>query len=366
MKFPKFPPQAKDASRFGGQKGYLLGAISKELQARGLTKDQIENGGLRIVTTLDAQAQASAESAVKTEFPKTANKGLRVGLTAVEPGTGRILAMYGGKDFLGKDKYAQVNAATYPIQPGSQMKVFALAAALEHGDTLATRYSSKSPLRLPGTTNGKPNSVRNEFNRSYKPGTQDLMFGLQESINTVFVDLALKHGPAPIRDAMVRAGIPDNAPGLINNALIPLGIASLTPVQVANAYATLCSGGTGPRRTSSSRCTAPTAGRCPRSTKIAKPQQRACSTRPWSPTCCGRWRTSWPGAPGRGPGPWIGRSPARPVPTRTSPRGSPAAPRRWRRRWITSRLTAPNPSTGPAACPPSSAARTRRRPGRRS
>jgi membrane peptidoglycan carboxypeptidase len=243
MKFPKFPAQAKDASRFGGQKGYLLGAISKELQSRGLTKDEIENGGLRIVTTLDAQSQAAAEEAVTKEFPKTANKGLRVGLTAVEPGTGRILAMYGGKDFLGKDKYAQVNAATYPIQPGSQMKVFAIAAGLENGDTLYTRYSAKSPLRLPGTTNGKPNSVRNEFNRSYGK-TQDLMYGLQESINTVFVDLALKHGPQPIRDAMVRAGIPDNAPGLVNNALIPLGIASLTPVQVANAYATLCSGGT--------------------------------------------------------------------------------------------------------------------------
>ncbi len=271
MKYPKFPAQAKDVSRFGGQKGYLLGAISKELQTRGLTKDQIENGGLRIVSTLDAQAQASAENAVTVEFPKTANKELRVGLTAVEPGTGRILAMYGGKDFLGKDKYAQVNAATYPIQPGSQMKVFAIAAALEGGDTLQSRYISKSPLRLPGTTNGKPNSVRNEFNRSYGK-TQDLMYGLQESINTVFVDLTLKHGPAAVRDAMVRAGIPDTAPGLINNALIPLGIASLTPVQVANSYATLCSGGTRADAHIVERVQGTNGGELSALTKIAKPQ----------------------------------------------------------------------------------------------
>ncbi|MGQ0845208.1 MAG: transglycosylase domain-containing protein [Sporichthyaceae bacterium] len=244
QKFPTFPKQAQSQSRFGGQNGYLLGEISKELQARGLSKDDIDNGGLRIVTTLDSKAQASAVAAVDQEFPKTKNKGLRVGLAAIEPGTGRILAMYGGKDFLGKDKFAQVNAATYPIQPGSQMKVFSIAAGLEGGDTLQTRYVSNSPLRLPGTTNGKPNSVRNEFNMSYRPGTQDLMYGLQESINTVFVDQTLKHGPEKVRDAMVRAGIPDDAPGLNNNALIALGIASITPLQVANSYATLCSGGT--------------------------------------------------------------------------------------------------------------------------
>ncbi|MGQ0468154.1 MAG: transglycosylase domain-containing protein [Sporichthyaceae bacterium] len=270
QKFPKFPAQAKDATRFGGQKGYLLGAISKELQARGLTKDQIENGGLRIRTTLDRKAQDAAVAAVEQEFPKTANKGLRVGLAAVEPGTGRIVAMYGGKDFLGKDRYAQVNAATYPIQPGSQMKVFAIAAGLEDGDTLATRYISKSPLRLPGTTNGKPNSVRNEFNMSYGD-TQDLMYGLQESINTVFVDLTLKHGPQKVRDAMVRAGIPNDAPGFFDNALMPLGILSLTPVQVANSYATLCSGGIRAQTHIVEEVRGPNGGLLPDLAKLPKP-----------------------------------------------------------------------------------------------
>jgi membrane peptidoglycan carboxypeptidase len=237
LTFPTFPAVATSQSRFGGQRGYLLNAISKELQDRGLTKDEIENGGLQIITTLDPQAQKSAVDAVTGEFPKTKNAGLRVGLVAVQPKTGRILAMYGGKDFLGKGRYAQVNTATVPIQPGSGMKPFALAAALENGYTLDSTFNGNSPLPLPG---GRP--VSNEFNRSYGPAVS-LFTGLEQSVNTVFVDLTRRIGPANVRDAMVRAGIPADAPGLANNALIPLGIASIRPTEVADAYATLCGEG---------------------------------------------------------------------------------------------------------------------------
>ncbi|HEY3603619.1 MAG TPA: transglycosylase domain-containing protein [Sporichthyaceae bacterium] len=236
LTFPKFPKQAQNASRYGGQRGYLLQAIEKELIDRNLTKDQVENGGLSITTTLDAQAQASAEAAVPAQFPKTQNKGVRVGLAAIEPGTGRILAMYGGKDFLGKDKYAQVNNATTPIQPGSGMKPFALAAALENGFSLDSTFTGKSPFVFPG---GK---IRNEFNTSYGKKVS-LYDGLEQSINTVFVDMTLQVGPQKVREAMVRAGIPNDAPGLNNFPLVGLGVASIRPTEVADAYATLCAGG---------------------------------------------------------------------------------------------------------------------------
>jgi len=237
LKFPKFPKQAQNASRYGGQRGYLLQAIEKELIDRGLTKDQVENGGLQIKTTLDAQAQAAAEDAVPKEFPKTKAKGVRVGLAAVEPGSGRILAMYGGKDFLGKDKYAQVNTATTPIQPGSGMKPFAVAAALENGFDLDSKFSGKSPYVLP---DGQ--KVQNEFNQSYGKHVT-LYDGLEQSINTVFVDLTQHVGPPKIHDAMARAGIPRNAPGLYDYPLIALGVASIRPTEVADGYATLCGGG---------------------------------------------------------------------------------------------------------------------------
>jgi membrane peptidoglycan carboxypeptidase len=236
LKFPKFPKQAQAQSRYGGQRGYILTAIKKELLNRGLKADDIENGGYRIVTTLDEQAQQSALDAVAKEFPKTQNKNLRTGLVAVEPGTGKVLAMYGGPDFLGKGKYAQVNTATYPIQAGSTMKIFTTAALLENGYNLDSTFSGNSPLRLPGS---KP--VNNEFNKSY--GTVTLRKALEQSINTAFVQATYKVGAQKVRNAIVRAGIPNDTPGLDTNARITLGIASTPAIEVAGAVATMCGGG---------------------------------------------------------------------------------------------------------------------------
>jgi membrane peptidoglycan carboxypeptidase len=236
LKFPKFPKQAKAQSRYGGQRGYILTAIRKELQARGLTPDDIENNGYRIITTLDEASQQAALDAVAKEFPKTLNKGLRTGLVAVEPKTGRVIAMYGGPDFLAKAKYSQVNTATYPIQAGSTMKVFTTAALLEEGYSLNSTFSGNSPLQLPGS---RP--VNNEFNRSY--GTVTLRKALEQSINTAFVQATFKMGSQKVRQAMVRAGIPNDTPGLETNARITLGIASTPAIEVAGAIATLCGGG---------------------------------------------------------------------------------------------------------------------------
>lgn len=236
LKFPKFPKQAAAQSRYGGQRGYILTAIKKELLNRGLTADDIENKGYRIVTTMSEEAEQAALDAVAKEFPKTLNKGLRTGLVAVEPGTGRVIAMYGGPDFLGKGRYAQVNTATYPIQAGSTMKIFTTAALLEEGYSLTSTFSGNSPLTLPGS---KP--VNNEFNQSY--GTVTLRKALEQSINTAFVQATYKIGSQKVRNAITRAGIPNDTPGLETNARITLGIASTPAIEIAGAIGTICGGG---------------------------------------------------------------------------------------------------------------------------
>ena len=237
LAFPTFPKQAKSQSRYGGQRGYILTEIRQELQARGLKADEIENGGYRIITTINEEAQQAALDAVAKEFPKTLNKGLRTGLVAVEPNTGNVIAMYGGPDFLGKQKYAQVNTATYPIQSGSTVKVFTTAALLEEGYDLSSPFAGNSPLSVPGS---KP--VNNEFDLDYGT-TVPLRRALAESINTAFVDATLKLGAQKVRQAMVRAGIPNDTPGLETNARITLGIASTPAMDVAGAIATICGGG---------------------------------------------------------------------------------------------------------------------------
>jgi membrane peptidoglycan carboxypeptidase len=234
--FPPIPKRTLITNQYKDQNGYILTLVRAELKDRGLSDDQIDNGGLRVTTTIDPNAEAAAVAAVDKEFPRTANKNLRVGLIAIDPRTGRVVAMYGGKNFLGKDKYAQVNAATYPIQPGSTMKIFTTATLLENGYGLDSTFDGDSPLQLP---HSKP--VRNEFNKSY--GSVSLQRALDVSINTAFAQAAVKVGPARIRALMVAAGIPDDSPGLATNARITLGIASIKPIYVADALATLCNGG---------------------------------------------------------------------------------------------------------------------------
>jgi len=67
-----------------------------------LTKDTIENSGLHISPPATNMAQTAAESAVPKDFAKDAQHRRSVGLTPSNP-TPAILAMYGGKDFLGAD-----------------------------------------------------------------------------------------------------------------------------------------------------------------------------------------------------------------------------------------------------------------------
>ncbi|HEX3614017.1 MAG TPA: transglycosylase domain-containing protein [Sporichthyaceae bacterium] len=234
--FPAIGKQSLITNQYAGQNGYILTAVRAELKDRGLSDEQIDNGGLRVYTTIDPNAEAAAVAAVNQEYPTKDNKGLRVGLVSIDPKTGRVIAMYGGKNFLGKDKYAQVNAALYPIQPGSTMKIFTTATLLENGYTMTSDWDGDSPAKLPHSP-----SVRNEFHKSF--GSVTLQEALDKSINTAFARAAVKVGPARIRQLMVRAGIPDDSPGLETNARITLGIASIRPIYIADALATICNGG---------------------------------------------------------------------------------------------------------------------------
>ena len=231
---PKILPEQKN-NTFGGPNGYLLQQVRKELVAAGIEPAEIETGGLRVVTTFDAKAQAAAITAVTEEAPTENVENLHIGLAAVVPGDGAVVAMYGGADAVNQSFNDAIDATP---QAGSTVKPFTLTAAFENDISLKSRYWGNSPLEDP--TLGKP--VNNEGDTDYGRYV-DLLYATENSINTAFVDLTLQLGPAKVMDAMVRAGIPDDAPGLKPDGRITLGTSSISSVQMADAYATIAAQG---------------------------------------------------------------------------------------------------------------------------
>jgi len=230
MQVPKTadPKKAK-----GGPNYYLLDSVRRELKAEGFSDQDIDLGGLRVVTTFDRRAQRSAVRAVRQERPRENARNVHIGLSAVQPGTGAVIAMYGGPNA------GELNEATQArVQPGSSFKPFALTAAIDDGVGLKSRYNGNSPQELPGTDK----EVNNEFDRDYGSSV-DLITATEQSINTAYVDLTLDIGPGRVLDAAVEAGIPEDTPGLQPNAVIPLGTASVRNIDMANAYATFAARG---------------------------------------------------------------------------------------------------------------------------
>ena len=233
-KFPAVAPRVTSGS-LSGPKGHVISQVQRDLGRLGFTEEQLLEGGLVIRTTLVQKAQQSAVDAVTKLYPKKAPDNLRIGLVAIRPGTGEIVALYGGRDYLER----QLNDATQSIAlAGSTFKPFALIAALEAGIPLTSMWNGDSPQTFDDL--GKPYLVSNYGNEGW--GQIDLVTATQHSVNTIFVPLGMKAGMDKVVDAARRAGIPENV-AMIPTPSVVLGVASPRVIDVANAYATFAAQG---------------------------------------------------------------------------------------------------------------------------
>jgi len=234
LKVPYISPRVTSGS-LSGPKGHVIEAVRKELIKFGFTDEQILVGGLVVKTTLDQQAQQSAVDAVNKQEPKNGPANLHIGLVAIRPGTGEIVAMYGGKDYLKR----QLNDATQSIaQAGSTFKPFALIAALEQGIPLTSMWNGDTPQTFDDA--GKPYPVGNYGDEGW--GQLSLISATAHSVNTVYVPLGIKVGPDKVVDAARRAGIPESV-AMMPTPSVVLGVASPHVLDVASAYATFAANG---------------------------------------------------------------------------------------------------------------------------
>lgn len=230
--FPNIKPY-EQVNAFGGPQGHLVEQVRQTMYANGITEDQINLLGLRIITTFNKVAQDAMIAAVNDQAPTENIEGLRIGVASVRPETGEVVAMYGGADYLQN----QLNNATQMIgQAGSTFKPFALAAGLENDVTLATTFSGKNKTMV-GTY-----EVVNYSDKSF--GDRITMLkATQDSVNSAYVELANAVGLEAVFNAAKRAGIPADAVGMEPNLAFTLGTASPHVVDIAAAYATFASRG---------------------------------------------------------------------------------------------------------------------------
>jgi membrane peptidoglycan carboxypeptidase len=223
------------AGALAGPKGYLMSWVVLELGKLGFEEADLQSGGYVIRTTLEKKNQEAAVRAMDLRGPKNTPESYHQALISIRAGTGEIVAMYGGKDYL----VTQLNGATQSItQAGSSFKPFALIAALEQGIPLTSVWDGQSPQVFDDF--GKPYPVFNYANE--QEGEINLIDATVHSINTIYVPLGIAAGLDNFVDVARRAGIP-NTIALMPTPSISLGVASPHVIDMASSYATFAANG---------------------------------------------------------------------------------------------------------------------------
>jgi penicillin-binding protein 1A len=231
---------------------YIFDLVKQELQDR-YGVNTVQNGGLKVYTTLQPRLQAAAQSAVDSCSVCYSGGGPASALASVDPSNGKIVALASTQRY---SENSQFNFAAHAQrQPGSSFKVYDLTTAIRQGiDPDSTYYDGSSPKTLE-TPGGIPWTVNNAEQGG---GTMALTQATWDSVNVVFAQLGLDVGPANIAKTAYAMGITSPL-GIKGSRDIPCkfgrhcfippadaigGLSvGVTPLEQADAYATLANGG---------------------------------------------------------------------------------------------------------------------------
>jgi penicillin-binding protein 1B len=228
---------------------YFVDYVKKELSDR-YSSDVLTQEGLRIFTTLDVHADKLAEQSIddnltdlETKYPKLKrreeNERLEECLVSLEPGSGKIRAMIGGRNY----QRSQFNRVTQSKrQPGSAFKIVTYAAAFDETLTggpvkyLPTSYVDDTQWTWNYAENMSwtPNNYKDRYF-----GQVTLEFALQESLNAAASRIANAIG----LDRVVAMGKKLGFGDLPMFPSIVLGGIEVAPIQLAEAYSIIASDG---------------------------------------------------------------------------------------------------------------------------
>jgi penicillin-binding protein 1A len=227
---------------------------------------ELFKGGLRIFTTVDLEMQAAAERAVD-EFT-VSKSDPHASLVAVEPTTGEVRAMVGGRDWFARpkaDPYAKLNLAILAKpnlgcvrppgqkqcelrapgsgrQAGSAFKPFALAAAIQQGISLAKTYRAGSSITFPGLGEGGTDYVVQNYEGGDFGSQLSLLEATVFSVNVVYAQVAKEVGSATVAEIASEMGI--TTPLCTACLSTVLGSGEVNTLDMASAYGTFAANGT--------------------------------------------------------------------------------------------------------------------------
>jgi penicillin-binding protein 1B len=212
--------------------------------------DQQTARHLRIYTSIDMELQRAAYAAVNKQLgaldkiysKRNIEPGtLQAALVAMNPRTGEIIAMVGGRDY----SKSQLNRASSALrQPGSVFKPFVYATALN------SAYDAMSRVITPATTYMDEPKTFNYDNQEYSPGNfgdqysnapVTLRDALVRSLNVVTVEVAMEVTIGRVMSLATKDGLPKPQKAY---PAMALGANEATPLQIASAYTAFASGGT--------------------------------------------------------------------------------------------------------------------------
>ncbi|RBY81782.1 penicillin-binding protein [Geodermatophilus sp. TF02-6] len=235
-----------------GLAGFFCDFLQRYLtDTLGISRERLEQGGLTVRTTMRADLQRSAEAAVQASLPL--GDPLAAMFTAVEPGTGNLLAMavnrrYGFDAADPAQESVNLNVAASQ-GAGSTYKVFVAAAALERGIPPWHVITTSEPYVSRVYRNGTAPYVVDNVGESYPP-TLTMQEALVRSSNTYFValedELGSVEGPVRMAQRMGLTSLDPVADQVVaqNRGSFTLGPEATSPLALASAYSTLGANGT--------------------------------------------------------------------------------------------------------------------------
>ncbi|MCM2576272.1 transglycosylase domain-containing protein [Streptomyces meridianus] len=245
MKFPE-PEDPKPTPGLSGQAGYLVKAANDELIASGVDEAELGARGWDITLAISESKQKRLERAVKETLnakldpdKRKVDGHVQAGAVSVDPKTGDVVALYGGRD---ATRHYLSNATRRDYQPASTFKPIVFASALQNGSktqdgvpiTASTVYDGTSERPVRGSVT--PFAPPNEDDKDY--GQITVQKAMNASVNSVFAQMVVDVGLDRTKQTALNLGMSKKAGGFEERPAMSLGVMGASPLDMASVYAT--------------------------------------------------------------------------------------------------------------------------------